>query len=172
VICAGALAWEWLPDVVNPWPANPIPRLLVEGVLLCSLAAFFRLEDLGLSRNHLVRRLIGGLGLAVVLLLPAAARWHGGPPLALATVPALALVSIGEEIAFRGAVFTVLDRIGGGMVAVLGSTVLFTAGHAFSHPLAVLPAVAAAGLVLGAWRWATSDLVGPILAHLLANLSI
>jgi hypothetical protein len=41
-----------------------------------------------------------------------------------------------------------------------------------SHPAEFLPAVAAAGLLLGLWRWACRDLVGPIVAHVLADVAL
>jgi membrane protease YdiL (CAAX protease family) len=55
---------------------------------------------------------------------------------------------------------------------VAGSTIAFVAAHALSHPLAFLPAVAAAGLLLGTWRWACQDLLAPITAHVLADLAL
>jgi membrane protease YdiL (CAAX protease family) len=81
-------------------------------------------------------------------------------------------VSVGEEVAFRGAVFAALEQAGGPVVAVLGSTAAWTLAHALSHPPAFLPAVAAAGLVLAAWRWAVRDLVGPVIGHVLADLAL
>jgi membrane protease YdiL (CAAX protease family) len=81
-------------------------------------------------------------------------------------------VSIGEEIAFRGALYAALDEIGGAPLAVLGSTLVWTVGHALSHPPAFLGAVAAAGLLLALWRWIFKDLVGPIVAHVIADLAL
>src|SRR5207302_1059765 len=71
-------------------------------------------------------------------------------------------VSIGEEIAFRGALYAALEDLGGAPAAVVGSTLLWTLAHALSHPPAFLGAIAAAGLLLALWRWACRDLVGPI----------
>ena len=110
--------------------------------------------------------------LAGVLLLPAAVRWGGGPVLSPELGLAAVAVSVGEEVAFRGAVFAALEQAGGPVLAVLGSTAAWTAAHALSHPPAFLPAVAAAGLLLGAWRWAVRDLVGPIVGHVLADLAL
>jgi membrane protease YdiL (CAAX protease family) len=107
-----------------------------------------------------------------VLLLPAAVRWGGGPTLAPQFALAAVAVSVGEEVAFRGVVFAALQRAYGPAVAVLGSTAAWTAAHALSHPLAFLPAVAAAGLLLGAWRWALGDLVGPIIGHVIADVAL
>jgi membrane protease YdiL (CAAX protease family) len=55
---------------------------------------------------------------------------------------------------------------------VLGSTLVWTAAHALSHPPEFLPAVAAAGLLFGIWRWACRDLVGPIVGHGIADLTL
>jgi membrane protease YdiL (CAAX protease family) len=65
-----------------------------------------------------------------------------------------------------------LERAYGPAAAVVGSTAAWTAAHALSHPLPFLPVVAAAGLLLGAWRWALRDLVGPIIGHVIADLAL
>jgi membrane protease YdiL (CAAX protease family) len=54
----------------------------------------------------------------------------------------------------------------------VGSTFAFTAAHALSHPPVFLLPVAAAGLLLGLWRWACRDLVAPMTAHILADLAL
>lgn len=56
--------------------------------------------------------------------------------------------------------------------AVLASSAAWTLAHVLSDPLALLPAVAAAGLLLGVWRWLTHDLVGPAVGHALADLAL
>jgi len=81
-------------------------------------------------------------------------------------------VSIGEELAFRGALYTALEEAGGVPLAVVGSTVAWTVAHALSHPPAFLAAVAAAGLLLALWRWACRDLVAPIIGHVIADLAL
>ena len=80
------------------------------------------------------------------------------------------VIAAGEELAFRGALFAALESAWGPLAAVLGSTGAFVAGHLISHPPAFLLAVLGAGLVLGAWRWAARDLVGPLLGHALADV--
>jgi membrane protease YdiL (CAAX protease family) len=117
-------------------------------------------------------RIIGGLALAAVLLLPAAVRASGVPilPAALA-LPAI-VVSVGQEIAFRGALFAALDEVGGAPLAIAGSTIAWTLAHALSHPPEFLGAVAMAGLLLALWRWACRDLVAPIIGHVVADLAL
>lgn len=116
--------------------------------------------------------MLGGFALAVVLLLPAAARVTAVPILPPALAAAAIAVSVGEEIAFRGALFAALEEAGGAPVAVIGSTAVWTAAHALSHPPQFLFAVAAAGLLLALWRLWCRDLVAPIIGHVLADLAL
>jgi len=153
-------------------PGLASASLLGGGLALCLLAAGRLPSDLGLGRDRLPARLLGGLALGGVLLLPALVRWGGGPLLPPGLAVAAIVVSVGEEVAFRGALFAALEDAGGARLAVLGSTAAWTAAHALSHPPAFLPAVAAAGLLLGTWRWACRDLVGPILGHVIADLAL
>jgi membrane protease YdiL (CAAX protease family) len=172
-IAIAALSLEWaralaLRAGVEPWAA-----LLLGGCALCLLAAGRSPAELGLGMSRLPLRLLGAIALAAVLLLPAAVRWAGAPP-ALAPPLALAavVVSLGEELAFRGALYRALEEVAGSPTAVAGSALAFTAAHALSHPPGFLLPVAAAGLLLGLWRWACRDLVAPITAHVLADLAL
>jgi membrane protease YdiL (CAAX protease family) len=167
-----ALGVEYCRVLAGRVPGLEVPSLLAGGLALCGLAIGWRPGELGLGTARLPGRLLGGLALAVVLLLPAAARWGGGPILAPSLAVAAAAVSVGEEVAFRGALFAALEAVGGPVPAVLGSALVWTLAHVLSHPPEFLPAVAAAGLLLGVWRWACSDLVGPIVAHVLADLAL
>ncbi len=151
------------------WQAH---TLLAGGLALCLLGVGWRPAELGLGRSRLPERLIGGVALGGILLLPAAVRWGGGPVLAPGFALAAVAVSVGEEVAFRGALYAALEQAYGPAVAVLGSTAAWTLAHVLSHPLPFLPAVAAAGLLLAAWRWAVRDLVGPIIGHTLADLAL
>ena len=64
------------------------------------------------------------------------------------------------------------EDVGGAPVAIAGTTLLWTAAHALSHPPAFLFAVAAVGLLLALWRWACKDLVAPIIGHVIADLAL
>src|SRR5262249_5174599 len=131
-----------------------------------------RPAELGLGTSRLPGRLLGGLALAVVLLLPAAVRWGGGPTLGPELAVAARAGSVGGEVGFRGVLFAGFERVGGPAGGVRGGEPLGAAAHALAHPPAFLPAVAGAGLVLGVWRWAARDLVGPIIGHVLADLAL
>lgn len=171
VIATYVLAIEVVRAQVMRMPYSAVPALVLGGAALALAAVAFRPAQLGLSRSRLGFKIIGGLALGAVLLLPAAVR-PGAPLLPLAfLIPALA-ISIGQEIAFRGALYAALEELGGAPLAVLGSTLLWTAVHALSHPPAFLGAVAAAGLLLALWRWAFKDLVAPVIAHAIADLAL
>jgi len=71
--------------------------------------------------SRLIERLMGGLALAAVV------------------------VSVGEEVAFRGVLFSAFERVSGPALAIVGTTLLWTAAHALSHPREFLPAVASLG---------------------------
>ena len=167
-----AVGLEWSRVLALRAPGQQVATLVVGGAALCLLAIGRRPAELGLGWSRLGERLLGGAALAAVLLLPAAVRWSGGPVLSPALGLAAVAVSAGEEVAFRGALFVAIEDLYGPAAAVLGSTAAWTAAHALSHPVAFLPAVAAAGLLLAAWRWAARDLVGPILGHTLADLAL
>lgn len=171
-MAALALGIDYGRVLVGRFPALAVASLVGGGIALCLLAAGRHPADLGLGRDRLAARLLGGLVLGGVLLLPTLVRWGGGPLLPPELAVAAVAVSVGEEVAFRGALFAALEECGGPVLALLGSTAVWTAAHVLSHPLAFLPAVAAAGLLLGTWRWACRDLVGPILGHVIADLAL
>lgn len=171
-LAAAAVGLEWARVLALRTPGVEVPVLLAGGLALCLLGAGWRPAELGLGTSRLAERLVGGAALAVVLLLPAAVRWGGGPLLGPELGLAAVAVSVGEEVAYRGALFAALERWRGAGVAVAGSTAAWTLAHALSHPPAFLPAVAAAGLLLAVWRWAARDLVGPIVGHVVADLAL
>jgi membrane protease YdiL (CAAX protease family) len=172
VLAAYILLVEWARALISSAPHAAVGALILGGAALMVAGAGWPAERLGLGRSRLAFRILGGLALAVVLLIPAAARAGSAPILpAFLALPAV-VVSIGEEIAFRGALYAALDELGGAPVAIIGSTAVWTAAHALSHPPEFLFAVAAAGLLLALWRWAFKDLVAPIIGHVIADLAL
>lgn len=172
VIGAYALAVEWTRALAMRDSQFVYPALALGGVALLVSAWGWPAGRLGFGVSRLGLRLLGGLALGVVLLLPTAVRAGAAPLLPGWLALAAVAVSIGEEMAFRGALYAALEELGGAPAAVLGSTLVWTLAHALSHPPAFLGAVAAAGLLLALWRWAAKDLVGPIVAHVIADLAL
>lgn len=172
VLLAYVLVAEWTRALVATVPGVTVPALLLGGMALALAAWGMPADRLGLGTSKLGLRLIGGFALGAVLLLPAAVRVQATPILPAALAGAAIAVSIGEEIAFRGALFAALEDLGGAPLAVIGSTLVWTAAHALSHPAEFLPAVAAAGLLLGIWRMTFKDLVAPIVAHVIADIAL
>jgi membrane protease YdiL (CAAX protease family) len=172
VITSYVLLVEWSRALVSAAPYAATAALVAGGIALMLSVAGWPLDRLGIGKSRLGFRILGGCALAVVLLLPAAARANAAPILpAFLALPAV-VVSIGEEIAFRGALYAALEDLGGAPVAIIGSTALWTAAHALSHTPEFLFAVAGAGLLLALWRWACKDLVGPIIGHVIADLAL
>jgi membrane protease YdiL (CAAX protease family) len=171
VVAFLVIAVEWIRALAER-SGGPIPAIALGGLALGLCALGWRPEALGLSRRNLGLKLLAGLALAAVLLLPAAVRWQGAPVLPAPMALSAIVIAVGEELAFRGALFAALEAAWGPGVAVLGSAVAFAAGHVLSHPPLFLLAVLAAGLVLGAWRWAARDLVGPMVGHVIADLAL
>lgn len=171
-LAAAALGIEWLRVALERLPGLEVVALAGGGLALGLLALRTPPPELGIGADHLAGRLLGMLALTAVLLLPAAVRWNGGPPLAPSLATAAVMVSAGEELAFRGALYASLLRAGGPAAAIAGSTAAFTLAHILSHPPQFLVTVAAMGLLLALWRWATGDLLAPIGAHVLADLSL
>lgn len=172
LIGAFVLAAEWARALLMQAPRLAVPALLLGGGALAMTALAWRPEQLGLGRSRFGPRIIGGCALGAVLLLPAAPRLGAVPMLPAGLAAAAVAVSIGEELAFRGALYAALEEMGGAPAAVVGSTLLWALAHALSHPAAFLGAVAAAGLLLALWRWACRDVVGPIVAHVIADIAL
>jgi len=172
MLTAYILLVEWARALTSSRSQALFAVLMLGGLALALTAVGWPAERLGLGRSRFGLRIIGGLALAAVLLLPAAVRADAAPilPAALA-LPAI-VVSVGQEVAFRGALFAALDELGGAPLAIAGSTVVWTLAHALSHPPAFLVAVAMAGLLLAVWRWACRDLVAPIIGHVIADLAL
>lgn len=171
-MAAAAVAVEWARVALERQPGWSAAALAGGGLALCSLAILVPAGELGLRRRHLVRRLAAGAALGAVLLLPAAARGLPLPGLPAALAMPAICVAVGEEVAFRGALFALLRRAFGPAAAILGSTGAFVLAHVLSHPASFLLPVAALGVLLGIWRWLFQDLVAPVTAHVLADLSL
>lgn len=171
-LAVAAVGVEWLRVLAPRTPGWEAVALLVGGLALCGFAWLVPRDSLGLGARRLGLKLAAGVAIGAVLLLPAVARGWAAPVLPAGFLLPAAIVAVGEEIAFRGALFAALDAAYGPAVAVLGSTAAFVLAHVLSHPVEFLPVVAALGLLLGIWRWACRDLVAPITAHVLADLAL
>jgi len=171
-LAALLLMLEWSRAVVAQQPRLAVAALLLGGAALIATAFPFSAERLGLGTSRVWLRLLGGIALGAALLLPAAVRPNAVPLIPAGMAAAAVVVSIGEELAFRGALYAALEDVGGAPLAVVGSTLLWTLAHVLSHPPEFLGAVAAAGLLLALWRWACKDLVGPIVGHVIADLAL
>lgn len=169
---AYVLCVEWARASIQTQPHLAIAALVMGGAALGIVAVGTPADRLGLGTSKFGLRIVGGLALGAVLLLPAAVRLGAVPILPAGLALAAIAVSIGEELAFRGALYAALNELGGAPLAIVGSTVVWTAAHALSHPPAFLGAVAAAGLMLALWRWACRDLVAPIIGHVIADLAL
>lgn len=165
------LALEWTRAVAAQRSGLTAVALVVGGLGLLLAAVGWPPEKLGLGTSRFGLRVLGGFALGAVLLLPAAVR-EGAPVLPAGLALGAMAVSIGEEVAFRGALYTALNEVGGAPLAIAGTTVLWTLAHVLSHPAEFLGAVAAAGLLMALWRWACKDLVGPIVGHVIADLAL
>jgi membrane protease YdiL (CAAX protease family) len=172
VVGVYVLCVEWARVSIQAQPGLAIAALVVGGVALGVAALGTPADRLGFGMSRIGMRIVGGLALGAVLLLPAAARSSAVPILPAGLALAAIAVSVGEELAFRGALYAALDELGGAPLAIAGSTVVWTAAHVLSHPPAFLGAVAAAGLLLALWRWACRDLVAPIIGHVIADLAL
>lgn len=172
LIGAYLLLVEWGRALVQNDPHAAVPSLVLGGAALALASAGFPAQRLGLGRSRFGLRILGGLALGAVLLLPSAVRAGSAPLLPSSLAVAAIAISIGEELAFRGALYAALEELGGAPLAIVGSSAVWTLAHALSHPPAFLGAVAAAGLLFALWRWACRDLVAPIIGHVIADLAL
>jgi membrane protease YdiL (CAAX protease family) len=172
VITAYIVLVEWARAVVSSGSHALFAVLILGGLALALTGVGWPADRLGIGKSRFGLRIVGGLALAAVLLLPAAARANAVPILPAALALPSIVVSVGEEIAFRGALYAALDKAGGASLAIVGSTLAWTLAHALSHPPEFLGAVAMAGLLLALWRWACRDLVAPIIGHVIADLAL
>lgn len=172
MIGAYILLVEWTRALAATVPGAAVAAIVLGGVALTVTVIGWPAPKLGLGTSRFGLRVLGGLALAAVLLLPAAVRASEAPIIPASFALVAVIISVAQELAFRGVLYVALDEAGGAPLAIIGSTVAWTAAHALSHPPAFLGAVAAAGLLLALWRWACRDLVAPIIGHVLADLAL
>jgi len=134
VVGAYVLLVEWGRALLQAQPGLAVAALVLGGAALAVVVIGWPPDRLGLGASRFGLRILGGLALAAVLLLPAAVRSSAVPILPAGLAMAAVAVSVGEELAFRGALYAALDELGGAPVAILGSTVVWTVAHALSHP--------------------------------------
>src|SRR6267378_6402234 len=172
MIATFILLIEWTRALFSAAPGAMVAGVVLGAAALSLTVIGWPTARLGLGTSRLGLRVLGGLALGAVLLLPAAVRADAAPILPASLALVAVTISVAQELAFRGALYAALDEAGGAPLAIIGSTVAWTAAHALSHPPAFLGAVAAAGLLLALWRWACRDLVGPVIAHVVADLAL
>jgi membrane protease YdiL (CAAX protease family) len=172
ILGAYILLVEWTRALATRIPGAAVMAILLGGAALMVSAIGWPAPKLGLGTSRLGLRILGGFALAAVLLLPAAVRASQAPLIPASFAVVAVIISVAQEVAFRGVLYAALDEAGGAPLAIVGSTVAWTAAHALSHPPAFLWAVAAAGLLLALWRWACRDLVAPLIGHVLADLAL
>jgi membrane protease YdiL (CAAX protease family) len=172
VLATFAVGIEWVRAFAERDPTLTVAAIAGGGLLLCATGSGTPLRDLGIDAKNLPRKVVAGAALGAVLLMPTAFRSWMGIPLDLISQVAIALVAVGEEVAFRGALFSAIRVALGPVAAVAGSAAAFVLAHVFSHPIDFLVPVAALGLLLGIWRWAFDDLIAPITAHVIADVSL
>lgn len=172
VLALLAVGVEWGRVLGQRHPDLVLAAGLLGAAALCLPALGIPMRELGLGPGRVLPRIVGAAALTAVLLVPAAVRWPGEPPLQGTGAVAATAIALAEEVAFRGTLFAAVRQAAGPAAAVLVSTVAWTAAHALSHPPEFLLAVAAAGLVLGLWRWYADDLVAPAAAHVVADLAL
>jgi len=102
---------EWSRALISTQPRAAMGALVLGGVALVVTAVGWPLERLGLGRSQFGFRILGGFALAAVLLLPAAVRASAVPILPAFLVLPAVVVAVGEEIAFRGALYAALTAL-------------------------------------------------------------
>ena len=172
IIGAYILLVEWTRALATRIPGAAVPAIILGGGALVVSVIGWPAPKLGLGTSRLGLRILGGFALAAVLLLPAAVRASEAPIIPASFAVIAVIISVAQELAFRGVLYAALDEAGGAPLAIVGSTVAWTAAHALSHPPQFLWAVAAAGLLLALWRWACRDLVAPMIGHVVADLAL
>ncbi len=166
-----ALGLEWARAMAARQPEIALVCLVVGGVALGALGLGFAASQLGLSRSRLA--FTAGLAHARRPAAPAERRPGESPaadPGAVRGGRRSGLGRRGDRI--TEALFAAIESWLGPGPAILGSSLVFAAGHLLSHPPQFLLAVTAMSLLPAVWRWACGDLVAPIVAHCIADLAL
>jgi membrane protease YdiL (CAAX protease family) len=169
VLCCGLLVAVAL-RVTVAGPAGPESRtagLIFAGALTAmAVVAGVRLRW---RMSALLVGLIGGVALAVPVLLTRTVGAHRpAGSFALWAVVA-GVVATAEELFLRGALFGAVTRRHGEVLAVVVGAVAFALLHLPLYGVGSLPIDLAAGLTFGALRVATGSLLAPIGAHVTAD---
>lgn len=118
------------------------------------------------------------IGLAGAVPLVAIAIFSSGPPIVmfgsaapfLPWAAATVLVATAEELLLRGAVFAEVDRLLGGLAAVVITSVAFALMHVPLYGWHVVPLDLGVGFWLAGLRLASGRVAAPALAHVAADL--
>ncbi|PSL36758.1 hypothetical protein CLV49_0356 [Labedella gwakjiensis] len=150
---------------------------LVTGALIAAPEhPFLRQVPPTRSLNALLGGVVVGAGAVSVAsgLLVASSTYRRGlepsPPLSIiAALAAFALATaVIEEVAFRGVLFSLVDRIGGPLVALATTSIAFGLVHVFnpaSSPWACVALALGPGLLFGALVVRTRRLLSAVAAH-------
>ena len=129
------------------------------------------------GRPRAMPLLIGAAGGAVLVVLPRLI--HPLMPAVIGVRPqpfaawvlVTALVAVGEEAVLRGAIFTLLERSSGVVVAVAVTSAAFALMHVPLYGWQVVPLDLGVGIWLAGLRIWSGSASAPAVAHLLADLS-
>src|SRR5437879_10399592 len=100
-------------------PGALVPAILLGGAALMVSAVGWPAPKLGLGTSRLGLRVIGGLALAAVLLLPAAVRAGEAPIIPASLAVVAVIISVAQEVAFRGVLYAALDEAGVAPLAIV-----------------------------------------------------
>jgi len=152
---------------------------IMDGPRLVSLAAslwvgryFWSLERLGLHARRPVLGVIGGSGMAALVLLNAV---FGAKPFEYTSVQLVILsassviVAAHEELLYRGVLFKALYDWVGTRAALIGSAALFAVFHVQAQPVGYWPSLFLIGLLAAALRAQGVGLVWLMAGHAVAD---
>jgi membrane protease YdiL (CAAX protease family) len=81
------------------------------------------------------------------------------------------LVATAEELVLRGVLFDAVDRVAGGTIAVVATSLAFALIHVPLYGWHVVPLDMGVGLILGGLRVLTGGVTAPASAHVIADLA-